>query len=471
MLSQSPSYLSEYTIRASAWEIEPYRVPPQLQELGYDKVSSRTGWLLFAFSVGMIAFTPPISWFSERYHARRWPLLLGLLVLLGAQALFMESDRFWMMILARTIQGISSSVVWVVALALLCDTVPEHILGRQLGIALTGYSLGLIIATPIGGLLYGQLGYRAPFIFGMICTAIDLIGRLIVLEKGDVEQWRLAELAAQTQEVPGTSHEEHKAEKNATGPQEHASQPVESLVSGEEPRLSEMQVLKRLLMSFRPVVVLLLSFVWGLYFTALEPTLPLRAQDVWHLNTTKVGILFLAATIPSLVSGPITGILTDRTSPGLVSACCILLSMPWFYPFALKGYLSVFVVSLVFSMFFASGVLTPITAELAAVARNTPGMGYAHTYGAFNMAYAFGNALGPIIGGQIYDGNTNGWVILCGVLVGVLALGFVLTLFLGEPANRLASRQFWQEKRWKGRRQPRRAESSTGDSARASEIA
>ena len=41
--------------------------------------------------------------------------------------------------------------------------------------------------------------------------------------------------------------------------------------------------------------------------------------------------------------------------------------------------------------FFGSGVLPPLTAELAAVARGIEGVGYAHVYGAFNAAFGAGS--------------------------------------------------------------------------------
>lgn len=421
-------------------------VPFRLQELGYDKVSSKSGWLLFAFSLGMIVSTPPISWLSERYHARRWPLLLGLAILIGSQALFMEAKNYWMMVLARVIQGVSSTIVWVVALALLCDTVPKENMGRQLGVTMMGYSLGIIAATPLGGLLYGRLGYRAPFIFGMICAAIDLVGRILVIEKADADKWRVAEISHAAEDV---KKDDKQPTSKEDGPETGVEQdggdapPPSVAPPAEEIMLTEMQVIKKLVVSFRPAIVLLLALLWGVFFTAIEPTLPLRAQDIWHLDATKVGIVFLAASVPSLLSGPLAGILSDKTSPGLVATVFITLSIPWMYPFVLKGKLAVFVLSLVFSTFFASGVITPITAELAAVTRDIPGMGYAHTYGAFNMAYATGSVVGPILGGQIYDSGHNGWLILCATLAGVLAIAVVCALFMGE--TRIASRAYWRK--------------------------
>lgn len=47
------------------------------------------------------------------------PLVLGLLALTGSQIMLMLAPTYWVMALARVIQGVSSSMVWVVALALL----------------------------------------------------------------------------------------------------------------------------------------------------------------------------------------------------------------------------------------------------------------------------------------------------------------------------------------------------------------
>jgi DHA1 family solute carrier family 18 vesicular amine transporter 1/2 len=57
--------------------------------------------------------------FSERYQTRRMPLIIGLVVLLGAQVMLMEAPNYWVMCFSRVLQGISSSMVWAVGLALL----------------------------------------------------------------------------------------------------------------------------------------------------------------------------------------------------------------------------------------------------------------------------------------------------------------------------------------------------------------
>ena len=183
-------------------------IPFRLEALGYNDASARTGWLLFAYSGGLAVSTPPIacvpvtfsplqtdmttcphSWFSERYNARRIPLLLGLFTLIGAQVLFMLAPFYWLMALARIIQGVSSTFVWTVGLALLCDTTPEARVGQQLGLAMAGLSAGVVLAPPIGGALYQRLGFNAPFIFSIGIVLFDLAGRLLVIERKHALQW------------------------------------------------------------------------------------------------------------------------------------------------------------------------------------------------------------------------------------------------------------------------------------------
>ena len=127
-------------------------MPFQLERLGYHSVSALTGWLLSTYvsrpsspqhsltdikivirgghlCVPHVLFslphshhpsaTMPIAVFSEKTSSRRTPLLIGLLCLLAAQILLMESPNYALMVVARFLQGVSSSVVSTVGLALM----------------------------------------------------------------------------------------------------------------------------------------------------------------------------------------------------------------------------------------------------------------------------------------------------------------------------------------------------------------
>ncbi|PPR01797.1 hypothetical protein CVT24_001693 [Panaeolus cyanescens] len=59
----------------------------------------------------------------------------------------------------------------------------------QLGLAICGFSIGLVIGPPVGGALYDHFGFRGPFVFGLVATALDLVGRLMVVERKDAVRW------------------------------------------------------------------------------------------------------------------------------------------------------------------------------------------------------------------------------------------------------------------------------------------
>ena len=66
-----------------------------------------------------LAATPIIAWYSERLKSRKGFLMTGLLALSGSQILLMESQKYWIMAIARVLQGISAAVVWTAGLALM----------------------------------------------------------------------------------------------------------------------------------------------------------------------------------------------------------------------------------------------------------------------------------------------------------------------------------------------------------------
>ncbi|OAX43593.1 MFS general substrate transporter [Rhizopogon vinicolor AM-OR11-026] len=439
-------------------------LPFQLERLSYHEVSSLTGWLLFAYSVGLVLSTIPIAICSERYSSRRIPLLLGIIALLGSQVMFMEAPNFPVMALARVIQGISSSMVWIVGLALLCDTTPETSVGRQLGIAMTGLPLGLLVGSPAGGALYSRFGFRAPFIFGEICTLVDLFLRLLIIEKDVALKWGYGYdpskpnvAAIDTSSAP-VIHLTTLSTIPSIQAQKHLEMDTDeleySMLSGKrqlirdelpnEPRPSISQrssiltsspvrkplpllsVIGKLARSPRALVALTMSFVYGIVNSMQEPSLPLHLQDVWGYNSDQVGLVYLAALLPAMISSPVAGYIVDRQGPSYLTCICLLLTLPWWIVMTLRSSLPLFIFALAAQSFFVSGVISPVTTELAAEARNMPGVGYAHVYGAFNLAFGIGTAVGPVIGGQMYDHAKHGWTAVCCITAALIVICITL---------------------------------------------
>ncbi|KAJ7102430.1 MFS general substrate transporter [Mycena belliarum] len=419
-------------------------MPFQLERLGYRSVSALTGWLLFCYSGGLVLCTIPIAIFSERYDTRRSPLIAGLVILIGSQIMMMEAPNFAVMCVARVLQGVGSTMVWVVGLALLCESSPEKFIGRQLGLAMSGMAIGFLAGPPIGGALYGRFGFRGPFIFGIIICIIDLIGRLFIIERKEALPWG-HDPAAVPSPASDSERDEEKSADAAVVPNEAAppTQPTEPVPVV---KLSLPGVMVRLLRSSRANAVMIITLLYGIVYSAQEPTLPLHLHDVWGLNSAKVGLVYLAGVVPTLFSAPIAGWYSDHQGVEWLATICIVLAVPWWVLMILEKSLGLFITSYGLGSFFVSGLISPLMAELAAVSRGIEGVGYGHVYGAFNLVYGIGTTLGPVIGGQLYAHlhRTQGWTVISLLAVGLLLVSLVLTfLYMGErPMARKLARRF-----------------------------
>ncbi|KAG5723161.1 hypothetical protein E4T56_gene238 [Termitomyces sp. T112] len=417
-------------------------MPFHLEQLGYRRVSALTGWLLFAYSAGLVLSTPPIAVFSERYNTRRMPLIIGLLLLVGSQVMLMEAPTYAVMCVARILQGISSAMVWTVGLALICDATPEKLLGGQLGIAMSGLSIGSLIGPAAGGALFTRFGYRGPFIFVIAWTVVDLIARLLIIERKEAFVY-----GVDPQEVDKSENQGKEMSINPnSGPRDQSLVNVEESDTRmtlnvphvvDKPRnpskISILVIFLELTKSSRALVAVILTFAYGVGKLIQEPTLPLHLQDVWGLNSVKVGLVFLASVVPTLFSTALTGWYSDKKGPEWAAFACLILGLPWSVVLILKKSLALFVVAFAIQKFFASGILSPITAELARVSQGIEGVGYAHVYGVFNIAFGVGAAVGPLVGGQMYDNLTNGWLAVCLLVTSLIVLCILLSAcFIGS---------------------------------------
>ncbi|KAJ8085084.1 hypothetical protein PM082_003866 [Marasmius tenuissimus] len=456
-------------------------LPFQLERLGYSDISSLTGWLLFSYSMGLAISTIPVAMLSERYNARKSPLVLGIILLIGAIIMMMEAPTYWLLALARCLQGIASTLVWVPGVGLLCDTVPERSFGKYLGIAMSGMSVGFLIGPPVGGALYQRFGFRGTCIFGVAAAVADLLVRLVVIERADAIKWgfdpqeddRADRHVADTREEgregdverngdadtandaapasPSTKKEDTSAKTPVHPPGLSKCQPESIVTEVQTPKsegstfttaeqkqnnVSFVSVLKQLCSTPKAWTPVLCVLVDGIIMTALEPPLPVHMNEVWGFNSTKVGLIFIAAVVPSFISNALAGTLADRLGAAPVIFFGLVFSVPFWIALTFN-ILPLFIISYAVQFMFISGGFAPLTAELARESKGMDGVGYAHVSGAFNLAYGIGNAVGPIIGGQVFDNVSNGrgWSVLCYALVGMVALTGVMVFFgLGEES-------------------------------------
>lgn len=362
---------------------------------------------------------------------------MGLVVLLAVQIMLMEASHFAVMCIARVVQGVSSSVIWVVGLALLCDTVPEKNVGRQLGWAEVGILLGFVVGPPVGGLLYEHIGYRAPFIFSVIWAMVDLVGRLLVIERKDAAKWGYD---------PSIVHGKDGLEETTPAVVRNMIPNTSALIAGSIPNLptpspaeqkpvplSLVAVCVKLLHSPRALMALTLCTVYGAASTAQETAIPLHLQVVWGLRSGTMGLVILAGVFPTLVWQPLAGWYVDVNGTEWISVLALIGGLIWWGLMILKSSLALFIVTIVFATFFTSTILTPAAAELAAVSRGIQGVGYAHVYGALVIVYGTGNAVGSVMAGQLYSHASLGWPAICCMSMSFMGVCVPLSLaFTGD---------------------------------------
>jgi len=408
-------------------------IPFQLAQWGYTDLSSRTGWLLFAFAAGICVGTVFAAWISERYKTRRLPMLAGIVGLIGSTIMFMLAPNYAVLVVARVLQGLASAIIWTVGVALICDALPPNRVGQQMGTALMGLSLGSVSGPPIGGALYAKYGFYAPFYFGVALAILDLVTRLLVIEPQDARIWLKDDSQVDDPEAQQTAKEadqEKQAEAVAPAP---AGETIVITSAIPEEQTKSKPILEMLshrltwIGSFNTIV-------YGMVNPSLNATLPLRLWDVFGFDSTFVGIIYIAIVVPSCFSGILSGRLADKWGSKWIAILYFGAAIPWYGLLIIRS-LPLNIVALAFQSFFLSGTVSPVMRDFFTVAIEVKGVGFAHVYAIFNMAFAIAAAIGPVIGSNMYDHLSNGWLAVCVFCIACMISGIVVTLVFSRQSE------------------------------------
>jgi MFS transporter, DHA1 family, solute carrier family 18 (vesicular amine transporter), member 1/2 len=161
----------------------------------------------------------------------------------------------------------------------------------------------------------------------------------------------------------------------------------------------------------------------------LEPILPLDLTTRLAASSAVIGLVFGAATLANGATSPFVGVLADRHPQGLrrLMAAGLIVSGGLMPLLIVPN--SAWVVAVVLGAFaIAYGfVLVPALPELAAISERHGGGAYAAVYGTFNIAYSLGMAAGPLVGGVGAGWSLLGTLALTGGVLGVVGLLFLFT--------------------------------------------
>jgi MFS family permease len=106
--------------------------------------------------------------------------------------------------MARFLQGCSSAVVWTVGIAVLADTLPTEQLGVAMGTIGSVVALAMVSAPVVGGTIFHSFGFEAVFwtLGGLLI--IDVILRLMMIERKDAKKWDIIDSESESEAEEST---------------------------------------------------------------------------------------------------------------------------------------------------------------------------------------------------------------------------------------------------------------------------
>jgi MFS family permease len=398
--------------------------------------------------------------------------LIGLIALGAATALLCVGTHLGLWITGRLFQGASAAVVWTVGCALLVDTVDKEELGQALGYIGMGMTLGTMGGPLLGGVIYEHGGYYAVFGSAFALVGVDIVLRLVMIEKKYAVKWlppmdlsssqdEKSENEATSQDAtdpstPGAQGSDHYVEGGSRsvsstlsklGPtrKEPNGQVDEDRNHSPSTQPQPARAILTLLSSHRMIVTIWAYFILSVVLTSLDSVLPLYVENTFHWGQTGQGLIFVPLSIPHLLD-PVVGYLNDKlpssrrylASGALFATIPVVVCLRFVtedsmrHKVLLCALLALLGVCLAFLM-------PPILVEASYIVQekeeknpNIFGKGgaMALSYGILNAAFAAGSIVGPFFAGFIRQSagwSTMAWALA--LLTGVS--GIPVLLFLG----------------------------------------
>jgi MFS family permease len=279
------------------------------------------------------------------------------------------APNFTLAVIFRGAGGAGSSLLFAAMYSYLLKVVPSDRMARSAGLFYGSFNVGIIAGSPLGGLIGGHFGLKAPLYFygGLLIVSAAIYQRIV------------RDPPKKTRTEPPLSPGEANVERVAPIPRTARA------------RIGVLVRDRR----FLTVMVANLAYLW-MVSSLFDTLTPLFARDHLHMSTTGVGVVFALGLVTELSVMYPSGILADRFGRKPVA----LLTFTWLV--AIAATLGFATTPVIFGILFAafgtasgSSGVTP-TAMLADV---TPDEASGTAVGIFRFAGDLGLVLGPLVAG------------------------------------------------------------------------
>jgi len=287
-------------------------------------------WIVSSFLLSTAAFLLPFGSLADRY-GRKKVFFFGMILLAASSLGCALASSIFMLIGFRVIQGLASAMMLGTSMAILTSVVPPETRGRALGITAAATYIGLSCGPVIGGLISNALNWRALFYLNALMAVAVIVltawklrgewrGGACKMDSGGIALCILAQgflLFGLTGLATGLLYQICFVlgiilllvfffyERKASNP----LIPVESIMKNKPFVFSNLATLINYGATFG------ITFMLSLYL-----------QVATGLDPAVSGMVLLIQPIIMAALSPVTGTLSDRLSPALLSAIGIGLS-------------------------------------------------------------------------------------------------------------------------------------------------
>jgi MFS family permease len=276
----------------------------------------------------MVLSAPMAGWIVRKCEKRQLPFLGGLSCAFGATLFFMIGTRPWIIIVARTFQGLSASVVYTAGLTLLVDTIESHELGPWIGFGLSGMNFGVLVSPTLGGIVYEKAGFYYVFVMALGIILINLVLILLIIDRKAAERYRAEFDPDGVSAVRNGNH----ANKSTTHGKRRLSRVENGDLNVTTPLLSRRReptaevtihatwssIVGGFVRNPRIVAALYGCLINTILMSSMDAVLPIFVKQTFHWLSGATGAIFLNLTIPSLI-GPFIGMVSDKYGVRLIS--------------------------------------------------------------------------------------------------------------------------------------------------------
>jgi len=286
---------------------------------------STVQWVITAFALAIGVVTPLASFLERRFTMKRvWVVALTLFT--GASVACGLAPAFWLMVIARLLQGLAGGLLAPLALSTIFQAFPPNERGAGLGILAIPLLAGPALGPTLGGYIVSYLDWRLIFFINLPIGVAAIVLAVIFLRPGRAEPGvRLDVVGAALSSVAFGAVLYGLSRVSALG---WGSLMVRGLLgvgftalcifvvyelTQEDPLLDV-----RLFAIPQFLIANLVGWVSVVGLFGAEFMLPLYLQNLRGVSALDTGILLLPQGLALALAGPISGRLTDKIGPRVV---------------------------------------------------------------------------------------------------------------------------------------------------------